>query len=98
MNRQGRACRGLDYRGEARSAQRAFERVGEIGALPGKTAVFFGGAAEMAVGGGALIDRSIELERTSDIGRPQRENLLQRLGELFFVHLAGAGAVGVDIE
>src|SRR5580693_9213002 len=39
------------------SAQRALERIGEVGSLPGETAVLFRRAAEMAVSGGAPIDR-----------------------------------------
>ena len=43
------------------SAQRPLERIGQIGSLPGETAVLFRRAAEMAVSGGAPIDRPAEL-------------------------------------
>src|SRR5579863_3648806 len=75
---------------------RALELIGEIGALPGEATVLLRRAAEMAVRGGALVDRPVELERAANIGRSQRENLLQGLGQLLLIRLAGA--MGVDIE
>src|ERR1035441_2434746 len=58
-------------------AHRALDGVGEIGLFPGEAAVLVGGAAEMAVGRGAPIDRAAELEGAADIGRPQREQLVR---------------------
>src|SRR6185312_13816803 len=73
---------------------RAFDRPGEVGLLPGEAAVLVRRAAEMAVGCRAAVDRPVELERTADIGRGQPEQLRQNLLELLFGDLAGA--VGVD--
>src|SRR5689334_2207396 len=44
-------------RGEAEELDSALERVGEVGLFPGEAAVLFRRAAEMAVRGGALVDR-----------------------------------------
>src|SRR6185437_3564627 len=73
---------------------RPFDRIGEIGLLPGEAAVFIGRAAEVAVGRGTAIDRPVELERAPDVGRRQPEDFRQHLLELFLIDLAGA--VGVD--
>ena len=73
---------------------RTFNRCGEIGLLPGEAAILVRRAAEMTVGGGAPVDRPVELEGAADVGRRQAEQLRQDLLELLFFHLAGA--VGVD--
>src|SRR6478672_9764415 len=69
---------------------RALDLRGEVGLLPREAAVLFRLTAEMAVGGGAAIDRPVELERAPDIGRRQAEQLRQDLLELLLVDLAGA--------
>ncbi len=58
---------------ETRSTQRAFERVGEIGSLPRKPAVFLRSAPEVTVSRGAPVNRPAELESTPDVGRAERE-------------------------
>src|SRR5512141_2151040 len=75
---------------------RALDRGGEVGLFPGKAAVLLGRAAEMAVGRGAPVDRSVELERAADVGRGKAEQLRQNLLELVFRDLAGT--VRVDEE
>src|SRR5690242_13365372 len=79
--------RGAPHHEGRKLSNRAADRVGEVGALPGDTAVLFRGAAEMAVGGGPAIDRPVELEGAADVGRPQREKLRQHLLELALLDL-----------
>src|SRR5262249_8581406 len=76
-----------------RLAERALELADQVGLLPGEAAVLLGSAAEMAVSGGAPIDRPVELERAADVGRRQPENLRQHLCELALVDIAGAVSV-----
>src|SRR6185312_996887 len=73
---------------------RALERVDEIGPLPGEAAVLFGGAAEMTVSRGAAVDRPVQLQRATDVGRRQPEQFRQHLLELLLVDMRGA--VGID--
>src|SRR3569833_2207181 len=73
---------------------RALDLRGEVGLLPREAAVLLRLAAEMAVGGGAAIDRPVELQRAPDVGRRQAEQLGQDLLELLLVDLAGAGRGG----
>src|SRR5581483_3043642 len=75
-------------------SERALQRVGEIGPLPGEAAVLFGGAAKVTIGRGAAVDRAVELQRAADVGRRQAKQLGQDLLELLLVDLAGA--VGID--
>src|SRR3954452_18759577 len=70
--------------------QRALELAHEVGLLPGEAAVLFRGAAEVAVGRRAAVDRPVQLQRAADVGRRQPEDLRQHLGELALVDLAGA--------
>src|SRR5262245_7072641 len=46
----------------------------QVGLLPGEAAVLVGRTAEMAVGGGAPVDRPVELERAADVGRREPED------------------------
>src|ERR1700744_4358043 len=69
---------------------RALQLGGEIGLLPREAAVLFRRAAEMAVGGGTLINRPVQLQRAADVGRRQAEQLRQDLFQLLLVDLAGA--------
>ena len=46
----------------AHFAERRFDRVDEVGLLPGEAAILLRRAAEMAVGGGARIDRLVEAQ------------------------------------
>src|SRR5690349_16996704 len=68
----------------------------QIQPLPGEAAVLLRLAAEMAVGRGALVDRLVELQAATDVGRPQRKDVGQHLLELSLADLAGA--LGADIE
>src|SRR5262249_46481039 len=47
----------------------------QVRLLPGEAAVFFRRTTEVAVGGGAAVDRPVQLERATDIGRREPENL-----------------------
>src|SRR5437868_10508610 len=59
-------------RGEARKKlNRALQHFGEIGLLPGEAALIVGRAAEMTVGGGARINRLVEIEMLADAARRQ---------------------------
>src|SRR4051794_18230783 len=75
---------------------RALERFGEIGLFPGEAALIVGGAAEMAVGRGAGVDRPVEVEMGADAARRQIHRFRHRLLELVFAYLPGA--VGIDID
>ena len=77
--------------------ERPLQRVRKVGLLPGEAAVGLRGAAEVAVGGGAGVDRTVEAEVFAD--RPRRrpadqfgQQLLQLLG------IDVAAAVQVDVE
>src|SRR4051812_18618858 len=78
------------------SGQRAPDLLCQVGALPREAAVLLRRAAEVPVGGGAAVDRPVELQPPSDIRRRQAEELGQHLLELALVDVAGAGAVRVD--
>ena len=62
-----------------RAQEAAAERVGEIGPLPGEAAIGIRRAAEMAVGGGAGIDRPVEAEMLADAARRQVHDIRQHL-------------------
>ena len=70
--------------------------VRQIGLLPGEAAVRFRRAAEMAVSGGARIDRLVEVEMLANAARREVHDLHQRAFELGFVDAAGPVQVGVD--
>src|SRR4029453_6699415 len=69
-------------------------RLGQLlrpgGVLPGELGL---GAAEVAVGGGPLVDRPAEVEVADDRRRAQVEELGQQLAELLGVDLLGAEGV-----
>src|SRR6185437_7604416 len=81
---------------EARSADRAAQRVGEVGLLPREAAVGVGRAAEMAVGRGARIDRPVELEVLADAARREVHHVAERLLDLGLGDLPGALQVDID--
>src|SRR6185312_6056269 len=54
---------------------RPLDRVGEISLLPGEATVLFRRAAEMAVRGGAAVNRAVKLQRAADVGRREPEQL-----------------------
>src|SRR6516162_10178726 len=60
------ASTGLGHRGS--------DVLHQIGFLPGETAVLVWCSAEMAVSGGAAIDRPVELERAADVDRREPED------------------------
>ena len=68
----------------------------EVEPFPGEAAIGLGRAAEMAVGGGARIDRLVEAEMRADAARREIHQLLQHARQLLLVDLRGA--VGVDID
>src|SRR5512135_3799002 len=70
--------RSLPAHREGRLAQSALKRIGKVASLPRKSAVLIRGPAEMAISGGAAVDRSAELQGAADIGRPQREQFRQQ--------------------
>ena len=55
----------------------------QIRPFPGEAAIGVRGAAEMAIGGGAGIDRLVEAEMLADAARAQVDQLLQRLDSRF---------------
>src|ERR1700704_6038298 len=75
-------------------ADRASDVLHQIRLLPGEAAVLVRCAAEMTIGGGAPIDRPVQLERAANVGRCEAEDVGQDLLELFLVDLAGS--VGID--
>src|SRR4051812_39808859 len=78
-------------RAGARSSQREDgpQVVDLVGALPGEVPVL-GGAAEVAVGGGALEDRPAQVEVAQDGGGAQVEHLAHGLLDLGGVDPLGA--------
>src|ERR1700730_4464966 len=89
-------------RGESRDRgpelDRALQRFGEGGVLPGESALIVGGAAEMAVGRGARIDRTIEVEMLANAARGEVHRFGHDLLELVLRDLSGAVGVAVDRE
>ncbi len=80
---------------DVRGSHRSLELVDQVGLLP-REEVALGVAAEMAVAGGLLVDRLVELEMLANaLGRQAHQ-----LGQHFFqLGLGdGAGAVRVDID
>src|SRR3954466_13867058 len=75
---------------------RALELLDEIGLLPGEAAFIVGRTAEMTVGGGAGVDRAVEVEMAADAARRQIHRLGRRLPELVFRPPAGAMRVDID--
>src|SRR5204862_7642020 len=63
------------------------QRGGLVGALPREVVVV---AAEVAVGGGLLVDRAVQLELLAEGARPQIEVLVDELGDLRAADLLGA--------
>src|SRR5690606_39205342 len=53
------------------SGERRLDGIGQVGALPGEAAVGFRLAAEMSVGGGALVDRPAQPEMLANTARAQ---------------------------
>src|SRR5262249_37173832 len=81
--------------GGARRAQAcglAQER-GLVGALPGEVVVL---AAEVAVGGGLLVDRAVELQRLAEGAGAQVEVLVDELLDLPAADLLGAEGLDHD--
>src|SRR6267154_1074901 len=76
----------------------ALQRVDEVELLPREAAIGFRLAAEMTIGRGAHVDRLIEAEMGADAARRQIEKLLQDVGQLVLVDLAGAGGIDIDRE
>ena len=64
-----------------RCAEGVAQRVDHIGLLPGKEPVMRH-AAEMAIGGGGLVNRPLQVERLDDSGGPEIEQLAQRRRQL----------------
>ena len=63
-------------------------------ASPRETAIGFGPAAEMTVGGGTPVNRLVQGEMCTDAARRQIDQLLQDSGKFLFV----SGSCGIDIE
>ena len=55
-------------------------------------------AAEVAVGGGGLVDRVLQLETADDVVGAHREDLTDAHGNLAVVHLHLGGTVCVDVQ
>ncbi len=74
-----------------------FQSRHQIGTLPRKTAFGIGRAAEVAIGGGALIDRALR-PRCRRMARGVRPPISSGSIRSSFSSSTWAGAVGVDIE
>ena len=71
-----------------RSHPRLFRQLGGlVGRFPGELRL---GAAEVAVGGGLLVDGPAQVQALDDALGREREVLADQLGELGFAQLAGA--------
>ena len=66
-----------------------------LGGLPGEVGVV---SAEVAVGGGLLVDGSEEVELLDDVAWAEVEVLLHDLNEVLVSAAAGNGAVGLDVD
>src|SRR3989442_8562041 len=64
-----------------------------VRALPGEVVVF---ASEMAVGGGLLVDRPVQLELLAERAGPQVEDLVDRPRDLGAADAIALGAEGLD--
>src|SRR5580704_2136131 len=73
----------------AKSGEMRFQFLRQIGRFPGKTAVSVGRAAEMAVRGGARVNRSVKLKMFPDAARGKAHDFEEGRLELFFRDLAG---------
>src|SRR5689334_3829079 len=73
------------------------QRLGEVGALPGEAALVVRLAAEVAVGGGARVDRPVQLQVFADGARRRPADHL-RQGDLQLRRVDLAGVVQVDVE
>src|SRR5579859_8017502 len=80
------------------SGKRRLQAVDQIQLLPREAAIGFRLAAEMAVSGGAGVDRLVEAEMGADAARGQIHQLLQHVGQLVLVDMAGAEGVDIDRE
>jgi len=67
----GRSDADTGRRGPPRSVQRRPQAVDEVEAFPREATVGVGGAAEMPVGGGARINRAVQLEMLANAARAQ---------------------------
>src|SRR3981081_1210105 len=76
----------------------ALQRIDEVELLPREAAIGLRLAAEMTIGRGTHVDRLVEAEMGADAARREIEKLLQDVGQLVLVDLAGAGSVDIDRE
>ena len=76
-------------------AEGVAQRLGHIDALPREQSVVRI-AAEMPVGGGRLIDRTLQVERLDDAGGAEIEQLAQGRGEFVLGHDAGVESIDQD--
>ena len=72
------------------------QRVHQIGLFPAEAAIAIGLAPEMAIGGGALEDRPVQLQLVADAARGQIHGSGDGLFDPGGRHLAGAVGVHVD--
>src|SRR3569623_1819638 len=73
--------------GTTRELDGALERFDEIGLLPGEAALVVGRTAEMTVGRGTRVDRTVQVEMGADAARGQVHRLGGGLLELVLRHL-----------
>src|SRR5689334_24745576 len=85
-----------DARLNARALRQTLEVLHQDGLLPREAAILVGLAAEMAVGGGAGIDRLVEVEMLADAARLEIHHFSEALFELGEIDFLRAVAVGVD--
>src|SRR6056297_2494106 len=72
------------------------QRVSQIRALPAEAAIRFGLSAEMAVGGGTLVNRTVELQVLAYTPWAEIHAFRDRLLDGLRRHLAGAVSIGKD--
>jgi len=73
-----------------------FQSLNKIGAFPPETAVGVWGAAKMAIGRAALIDRFVHTKLFTDATRGQIHDLVHGLFDQAFVDVTGAMCVSID--
>src|SRR5579859_1732083 len=71
------------------SGKSRLQAVDQIQLFPGEAAIGFRLAAEMAISRGAGIDRTVEGEMGADAAGAQIHQLLQHVGQLVLINMAG---------
>src|SRR5450432_2020664 len=91
-------CPSPQASGRVRSVEGGSQAFDEIEPLPGEAAIGIGLAPEMAIGGGAGIDRLVEAEMLTDAAGREIHQFLQHLGEALFIEIARVMGLDIDAE